>query len=62
MVVDDPDLPCFGRLPTENDPPLPVDPDIIKARKIPFQRLEPVSRRRSEIFERAGGVEHIEPL
>jgi hypothetical protein len=40
MVVDNPDLPRFGSLPTEDDPPSAVDPDAMEAGEIPSQRLE----------------------
>ena len=51
MIVDDPDLAGVTILPTENQPPLVVDPDRMKSSPLALERFEMISRRRPKIAQ-----------
>ena len=57
MVVDDFDIKCIGLTPAETDPPLIVDANAVLPLALPFQGLQTVSRRGSEIAQFHGAVQ-----
>jgi hypothetical protein len=60
MVIGNPDLMRFRGVPAENNPPLIVDADAVKAPKIATQRLKAITWRNTQILEHLGGVEHVQ--
>jgi hypothetical protein len=60
MVIDNPYLMRFRGLPAENNPPLIVEADAVKAPKIATQSLKAITWRRTQILKHLGGVEHVQ--
>jgi hypothetical protein len=60
MVVDDLDVVPVTVSPDEAQAPLVVDSNAVLPRAISLQGFEPVSGKRSEIFERARAMKHFE--
>jgi hypothetical protein len=60
MVIDNPYLMYFRGLPAEHNAPLIVDADAVKAPKIATQSLKAITRRRTQIIEQLGSVEHVQ--
>src|SRR6266404_4978975 len=46
--------------PAEDDSPLVVDADAVEPSQVPLERLGPIARRRRQIREHRGVVEHVE--
>ena len=61
MVIRDGDFGGAGFGPAEDDPPLVVDADGVKAGEFSLQRLEVVARRNREVAQLASAV-HLEKL
>jgi hypothetical protein len=60
VVVDDFDVMSIIADPTEADPPLIVDADAVLAAALPFQRLEPVTRREAQEGEFDGRIDQLQ--
>lgn len=60
MVVDDLDLIGVARFPTEDDPPLVVDPDTPLAGAVPGKLLEPVAGGNAKEIEGRGAMQLFE--
>jgi hypothetical protein len=60
VIVNDLDVMCVTLLPSEDDPPLVIDPDAVFATTLSFERLKSVPGRRSEVTQFVGRVEKIE--
>ena len=60
MVIDNSYFVRFRGMPAENNTPLIVDADAVKAPKIATQNFKAITWRRMQIFEQVGGVEHVQ--
>lgn len=60
MVVDDINIFRAGLGPTKDNAPLVVHTDAVIPDPSPFQRLQPVSRRRTEVSKFARVVKHVQ--
>lgn len=60
VIVDDPDLVRLAFDPAQDDAPLIVDPDRVKAAQIALQFFEPVRRRHQQIFEPACRIDRFQ--
>jgi hypothetical protein len=60
MVIDNPYLMRFRGSPAENNTPLIVDADAVKAPKIATQSLKAITWRSTQIIEQLGGVKHVQ--
>jgi len=62
MVIRDLDIVCIFPIPPEANPPLIVDPNAMLTFPISFQRLQPVTRRHSQIAQFRSGIDDSELL
>lgn len=60
MVIDNFHVVRAVVFPCEADAPLIVNPDRMLSLAVSLQRLQPIARRRGEVFERRGIVDHEE--
>lgn len=60
MIVDDLDAMGVTVMPNEADTPTIVDPDAVLSSTIAFQPLQSIARRRFQILQADGSVQHIE--
>lgn len=58
MVIHYLDLSRPGIYPNEADTPLVVDPDAVLANPVALQRFQAVARRRTQVSQFGGSVEH----
>src|SRR5436853_7724016 len=60
MVIDDVDFRRSRVGPSEDDTPLVVNTNTMKSSQIMLQGFQPISRRRPQVVELMGIVEHVE--
>jgi hypothetical protein len=60
MVIDNSYFMRFRGVPAENNTPLIVDADAVKASKIATQRFKAITWRRTQILKYLGGIEHVQ--
>jgi hypothetical protein len=58
VVIHDLNIVRVALMPAETDAPLVINPDAPSASAVAFQRLQPIPRENTQIFQPSGMMQH----